>query len=77
MDIDKIQIDPNKAKELWYSLFGICIAVEQLGLVDQVNAYIDDNTGLGAHDLARQILGESVISEDETEKNPQTELPVC
>ena len=44
MNLDKIQIDPNKAKDLWYALFGLCHAVEHFGHTDEVNTLMDKTT---------------------------------
>ena len=67
MDMNSIRIDPTKAKDIWYALFGLCHAVEHLDHIDDVNTLTDKTTELGAHEYARKTILESVIDEADIE----------
>jgi len=73
MDINKIQIDPNKAKDLWYALFGLCHAVEHFGHTDEVNTLIDKTTEMGAQEFARKTIFESIVDEGESPDDGECE----
>lgn len=54
-------IKPEQARELWVALFAITHAVEQLGMLEEVNGYKNTATGLGAWETAREVLEASVV----------------
>ena len=68
MNMNTIRIDPNKAKDIWYALYGLCYAVEHLDYIDEANTLIDKTTELGAHEYARKTILESVFEETDIEQ---------
>ena len=63
--MDDLEINPDYTRQLWFALFGIAHAIEQLGLQDQINQLVENNTGLGAYMFARTTLASSVIQDEE------------
>ena len=39
--MDTVDVDPSQAKKLWYALYGVLYAIEQLELKDSVNRLVD------------------------------------
>ena len=58
--MDDLVINPEHIKQLWFALFGITHAIEQLGFSDQVDQLVESNTGMGAFMFARATLAVSV-----------------
>jgi len=68
MHFNDMKIDKDKAKTLWYALFGVCHSIENRNLQNEVNVLIDQTTKQGAYDFARQVLSESFIDLQENEE---------
>tara|TARA_R100000458_G_C8096460_1_gene124976 strand:- start:84 stop:284 length:201 start_codon:yes stop_codon:yes gene_type:complete len=63
--IEKMNINPEHARELWHALFAVTHAIECLGYHEDVNGLRNDETGMGAWEYARNALALSVIREEE------------
>jgi len=59
--MDTVDVDPSQAKKLWYALYGVLYAIEQLELKQSVNRLVDQDSNMGAFDFARIVLDESFV----------------
>ena len=63
--MDTVLIDRTKAKKLWYALFSVLHAIEQMDLEQSVNRLVDQESNMGAFDFARMALDESFVADNE------------
>ena len=59
--MDTVDVDLSQAKKLWYALYGVLYAIEQLELKQSVNRLVDEDSNMGAFDFARIVLDESFV----------------
>ena len=64
-DFDSVVVQEDHARSLWFALFGVCHAIEQLELDEQVNQLVENNTGLGAFHFAKAALFHSMQNDEE------------